>query len=228
MSTPEANDVRERLLRSALSLAAAGGWPSASLAAVAKDAGVSLADAYAQFPTRLSILSGLLGRTDRRVLADGPADADDAPRDRLFDILMRRFDALAADREGMRAIVRDMPGDPLNALLLAPCFAASMAWMLEAAGLPSTGVGGSLRVKGLAVVYLATLRTWLDDDSIDMAKTMAALDRNLQRADALARRLPLRSRHRPVGDVSPPDAPPSPPPGAPPGPPEPSPSPVAG
>lgn len=209
MSMPEDNDVRERLLGSALALAAAGGWRSASLAAVAADAGVPLAEAYAVFPTRLSILSGLLGRTDRRVLEGGPAEADDTPRDRLFDILMRRFDALAADREGVRAIVRDMPGDPLNALLLAPCFAASMAWMLEAAGLSAAGLGGSLRVKGLAVVYLATLRVWLDDDSIDMAKTMAALDRNLQRADQLARRLPLRSRRRPVGDVAPP--PPAPP-----------------
>jgi AcrR family transcriptional regulator len=208
---PEDDDVRERLLRSALTLAAAGGWRAASLAAVAEDAGVSLADAYAAFPTRLSLLAGLLSRTDRQVLADGPADADDTPRDRLFDILMRRFDALAADRDGMRAIVRDMPGDPLNALLLAPCFAASMAWMLEAAGLPATGIGGSIRVKGLAIVYLATLRTWLDDDSIDMAKTMAALDRNLQRADSLARRLPLRSRHRPVGDVSRDAPPPTPP-----------------
>lgn len=203
MSMPEDDDVRGRLLRSALTLAAAGGWHSASLAAVAADAGVSLGDAHAAFPTRLALLGGLLSRTDRQVLADGPADIDDAPRDRLFDILMRRFDALAADGEGMRAIVRDMPGDPLNALLLAPCFAASMAWMLEAAGLPATGIGGSLRVKGLAIVYLTTLRTWLDDDSIDMAKTMAALDRNLQRADSVARRLPLRSRHRPVGDVSP-------------------------
>jgi AcrR family transcriptional regulator len=226
VSTPEANDVRESLLNSALAVAAAGGWPSASLAAVAKDAGVSLADAYAHFPTRLSILAGLLARTDRKVLADGPAESDDAPRDRLFEILMRRFDALAADRDGMRAIVRDMPGDPLNALLLAPCFAASMAWMLEAAGLPATGVGGSLRVKGLAIVYLATLRTWLDDDSIDMAKTMATLDRNLQRADSLARRLPLRSRHRPVGDVAPPSAPPESP-GSP-SEPSPSPSPAGG
>ncbi len=211
MSMPEDNDVRERLLRSALTLAAAGGWRSTSLATVAAGADVPLAEAYAVFPTRLSILSGLLGRTDKRVLADGPADVDDAPRDRLFDILMRRFDALEADREGMRAIVRDMPGDPLNALLLAPCFAASMAWMLEAAGMPATGIGGSLRVKGLAVVYLATLRTWLDDDSIDMAKTMAALDRNLQRANSLARRLPLRSRHRPVGDLSPSSQPAAPP-----------------
>lgn len=207
MSTPEDDDLRERLLRSALTIAATGGWRSASLAIVAADAGASLAEAYGVIPTRLSILSGLLSRTDRRVLADGPADPDDAPRDRLFDILMRRFDALAADRDGVRAIVRDMPGDPLNALLLAPCFAASMAWMLEAAGLPAVGIGGSLRVKGLALVYLATLRTWLDDDSIDMARTMAALDRNLQRADSLARRLPLRSRPRPVGDLSTPSAP---------------------
>jgi hypothetical protein len=71
------------------------------------------------------------------------------------------------------------------------------------------------------------LRTWLDDDSIDMAKTMATLDRNLQRADTLARRLPLRSRHRPVGDVTPPSSPPGSPPGPPPGPPEPSPAPAA-
>lgn len=208
MPAPEDGDVRERLLQSALKLAATGGWRSASLAAVAADAGVSLADAYVHFPTRLAILGGLLGRTDRKVLADGPADLEDAPRDRLFDILMRRFDALAADREGVAAIVRNMPTDPLNALLLAPCFAASMAWMLEAAGLSAAGIGGSLRVKGLAIVYLATLRTWLDDDSIDMAKTMAALDRNLQHADSLARRLPMHSRQRPASDLATPAEPP--------------------
>lgn len=193
----------------ALARAAAGGWRSASFAAVAADADVSLVDAYTAFPTRLDLLAGLLARTDRRVLEGGPADPEDSPRDRLFDIVMRRFDALASVRDGVVAIIQAMPGDPLMAMQLAPSFAASMAWMLEAAGLATTGVAGSLRVKGLAVVYLATLRTWLDDDSIDMAKTMAALDRNLQRADQLARRLPLRSRRRPVGDVAPP--PPAPP-----------------
>ncbi len=194
-------------MHSALKRAAAGGWQSASLAAVAADAGVSLVDAYAVFPTRFALLAGLLARTDRQVLVAGPADPEDMPRDRLFDILMRRFDALAAERDGVVAIVRALPGDPLTAVQLAPGFAASIAWMLEAAGLSTTGVVGSLRVKGLAVVYLATLRTWLDDDSLDMAKTMAALDRNLQRAELLARRLP--GPLRPVKDpeTEPPSAP---------------------
>ncbi len=185
-------------MRSALKRAAAGGWQSASLAALAADADVSLVDAYTVFPTRLALLAGLLARTDRQVLEAGPADPEDNPRDRLFDILMRRFDALAAERDGVVAIVRALPGDPLTAVQLALGFAASIAWMLEAAGLSTTGVVGSLRVKGLAVVYLATLRTWLDDDSLDMAKTMAALDRNLQRAESLARRLP--GPLRPVKD----------------------------
>lgn len=183
-------DVRERLMRSALALAGDGGWEATALAAVATRADATLIEAYTAFPTRFALLVGLLTRTDRQVLEDGPADADDSPHDRLFDILMRRFDALAAERDGVVAIVRALPGDPLTALMLAPSFAASMSWMLEAAGISTAGLLGSLRVKGLAVVYLATLRIWLDDDSLDMAKTMAALDRNLQRADSLARRLP--------------------------------------
>ncbi|MBL8658967.1 MAG: hypothetical protein JNM75_04340 [Rhodospirillales bacterium] len=211
-------DCRERIMHAALARAAAGGWRSASFAAVAADADVSLVDAYSAFPTRLALLAGLLARTDRRVLEDGPADPEDSPRDRLFDIVMRRFDALAAVRDGMVAIVREMPGDPLTAMQLAPSFAASMAWMLEAAGLATTGVAGSLRVKGLAVVYLATLRTWLDDDSIDMAKTMAALDRNLRRAESLARFLPGPSR--PANDPA--AGPANPPPAA-----DPEPSPTA-
>lgn len=211
MSADE-RDIREKLTRSALALAGDSGWQAVSLAGVAAHAHVSLLDAYNAFPTRLALLAGLLAHTDRQVLEAGPADPEDRPRDRLFEILMRRFDALAAERDGVATIVRALPGDPLTALMLAPGFAASMAWMLEAAGLATTGIVGSLRVKGLAVVYIATLRVWLDDDSMDMAKTMAALDRNLQRAESLAQRLPGPLRPVDGPDVDPPlpPAPPSP------------------
>ena len=35
------------------------------------------------------------------------------------------------------------------------------------------------------VVWLATIRVWMDDDSPDLARTMAALDRHLRRADRM-------------------------------------------
>ncbi len=58
-----------------------------------------------------------------------------------------------------------------------------MAWMLEAAGLSSAGIRGRFRVRALAVLYLCVLRVFVRDDSEDLAKTMAALDRRLRQAE---------------------------------------------
>jgi hypothetical protein len=72
----------------------------------------------------------------------------------------------------------------------APDFARSMTWMLEAAGVSTAGVPGNLRVKGLAAVYLNTLRIWIGDESVDQSRTMAALDRGLRELEGIGRRLP--------------------------------------
>ena len=181
----------ERLIEAALGLAAETGWQQVSLAAVAQRAGVSLVSAYEAFPDKRALFDGIIGRIDRRVLFDGPAAGEDSPRDRLFEILMRRFDALQADRSGMVAILRGLPMDPLAALAAAPALARSVAWILEAAGLSAQGIVGFMRVKAIALVYLAALRVWLNDDSPDMARTMAMVDRGLREAEGFARRCPF-------------------------------------
>lgn len=181
----------ERLIEAALGLAAETGWQQLSLAAAAQRAEVSLVSAYEAFPDKRALLEGIIGRVDRAVLRDGPASAEDSPRDRLFEILMRRFDALQADRAGMVAILRGLPLDPLAAIAALPALARSMAWILEAAGLSAQGIAGSLRIKAIAVVYLAALRVWLNDDSPDMARTMSMVDRGLREAEGLARRFPF-------------------------------------
>ena len=66
--------------------------------------------------------------------------------------------------------------------------------MLEVADLASDRCKGVIRVNGLIGIYLATLRVWLKDDSDDMAKTMAALDRRLRRVDSLLGRFGPRRR----------------------------------
>jgi hypothetical protein len=68
-----------------------------------------------------------------------------------------------------------------------------MAAMLETARISSSGMKGLIRTKGLAAIYLATLRVWLKDDSPDMAKTMASLDGYLRRVEGMAGRLTGRS-----------------------------------
>ena len=67
---------------------------------------------------------------------------------------------------------------------------AAPAWMLEAAGIGSGGLAGRMRAAGLAVVYARAFRAWLEDDSADLGKTMAALDRGLAQAERWASVLP--------------------------------------
>ena len=62
----------------------------------------------------------------------------------------------------------------------------SMAWMLEAAHLSSDGVAGKIKIAGLTGLWLRCMTAWIVDDSKDMSRTMAALDRSLGRVDLWA------------------------------------------
>lgn len=184
------NPIADGMLDTALGLIAASGWRTLTMAEIAEAAGVSLAEVYRSFPTKAHLLAELVARTDLAVLAGPPADPSEAPRDRLFDVLMRRFDALQPHRDAYLRLMRELPLDPPAMLVFLPRLALTMSWMIEAAGLSATGPAGWLRWQGLAVLYLDALRAWARDDSPDLARTMARLDRGLARADALARRLP--------------------------------------
>lgn len=195
MPRKSATAPRERIVDAALALAAAEGWRDVTLSAIAAKAGVDLASVHAEFPVKASILDAWLRRIESRVLAGGPVDADDSPRDRLFEILMRRYDAMAPHKAAVAAILRDAI-DPWTLAVGIPALARSMTWMLEAAGLSSSGIAGLLRTKGLALVCLETTRVWVDDDTPDQSRTMATLDRALRRAESILNT--LRRRRRPT------------------------------
>ena len=163
------------------------GWHGLTMRAVADEAGMSLAELRRQTPSPLHLLAAHQQMVDAAVLEGTVEDLGSTARDRLFDVLMRRLDALQPDRPGVVRLLRDLPRSPLLTLWLAPRNAGSMAWMLEAAGLNAAGPAGMLRVQGLGAVWLTVLRSWEQDESEDLSVTMAALDRALDQADRVAR-----------------------------------------
>jgi AcrR family transcriptional regulator len=185
----QADTSPDRIIDATMELIAGRGWRNLALADIAAATGLSLAQLYAVFPSKLAVLDAFERRVNEQTLS-GEVGADETIRDRLFDLVMRRLDALAPHKPAIRALLRDLPRDPSVALCAGPRFLNAMRWMAESAGVETGGLGGILRVKGLAAVYLATLRAWLSDDSADNAKTMAALDRALKQAEFFARSLP--------------------------------------
>jgi AcrR family transcriptional regulator len=184
--TPE-----ERLVDAALALAERQGWRRTGLAEIAAEAGVSLAEAYALHRGKGAILRAFQRRIDQTALAGLGRERGASARERLFDLLMRRFDALKPHKAAVRAILRDSVGQPVSILGLVG-LERSMRWMLEAAEIRTGGCAGRLLVHLTAALYLSVLRVFLNDDSEDLGRTMAALDRGLRRGEALCRFLPNR------------------------------------
>ncbi len=191
VGAPEGDPVNERecILDAALDLAAAQGWSEVALSAIAKRAGCSLSALRAHVEDKSDILALLGRRIDRRTLDNaGEPDPSVSARDRLFDILMERLDVLNERRAAIVSILDSFRCDPKQAVISCPHLARSMNWMLEAAGEDTQGIRGALKVAGLTAIYIKTLRVWRDDESPDLARTMAALDRDLSRAGRLASR----------------------------------------
>lgn len=176
---------RDAVIDAAMALVAERGWARTAFADIAQAAGLSIAELYRLFPDRWSILAAFTARVDLAVLEVGDPEATDPPRDRLFDLLMRRFDALSPHRPAMRAIAEDARRDPLLALGGGARLLRSMALTLDAAGIGTAGLRGRLRAKALTALYLSVLRIWMEDESPDMSVTMAGLDRRLTRFDRI-------------------------------------------
>lgn len=175
---------KDRVLDAALGLAARRPWQEVSLHDIAAEAHVSLAELHAAFRDKIDLLVALADRTDRQVLESIDAEmTGEPPRERLFDVMMARFDVLRPHRSAIRSIAHALSRSPADLIRLREAGMRSMVWTLEAAGIDSGGQLGLVRAQGLAVVFARVLRVWLEDDDPGMAKTMVALDRRLREGE---------------------------------------------
>lgn len=182
---------------------AAIGWRELSYVDVVTASGLPMAEAYRIYQSKMGVLIGVVQATDRALLESiGEEPLDGSPRDRLFDLIMRRFDQHAAHKAAFSALLNDLRHHPFEALCLSARVERSMALLLDLAGVPSSGLRGALRAKALAGLYLYVLRHWLKDESADSAATMALLDKRLEQVERLLgfiRR--ARPHHRRAGET---------------------------
>ena len=158
------------------------------LAEIAGRAGVTLSQLRGEFGSTLAILAAHIKEIDREVLAGGDADmAEEPPRERLFDVLMRRLEVLAPHKDAVRSLLRSARRNPRPGAgaqrhggALAAMDAdrrrhrrvrARTAWCAR---------------KALALLFARVLRIWVDDDDPGLDRTMAALDRALARGQRWA------------------------------------------
>ena len=172
--TPETGN-RDKLIEAFMGLLAERRFEELGFGDLAARAGVSLVACRTEFGSMLAVLAAHAKEIDRKVLAGLDSDlADELPRERLFDVLMRRLEALAPHKGAIRSLLRSARRNPPLALALNGITMQSMQWMLTAADIDAAGPGGALRAQGVALLYASALRTWVDDDDPGLARATIA------------------------------------------------------
>ncbi|MDB5649685.1 MAG: TetR family transcriptional regulator [Hyphomicrobiales bacterium] len=198
-------DKRKEIIVALIELAAEHRWEDITMTDVAARAGLTLSDFRDFFPSKGAILAAFSRMIDKVVL-DGTSDdlTAEPAKERLFDVLMRRLDAMAPYREGLQGVMEWARRDPVSAVALNQVAVNSMRFMLEAADISAEGPVGSIKLQGLVLAWSRVLDVWFRDDDPAYARTMAALDRELTRGQRLVARAedvnrlaaPLRSLAR--------------------------------
>ncbi|MBS41275.1 MAG: hypothetical protein CMM83_06125 [Rhodospirillales bacterium] len=188
----ESSNIRSKIIKAALKCASEVRWKKVSLLMIAEEVDLPLAEIYKHFPSKLAVVGALLERsTDLIFSRDEPYSSNEPVHDRLLDNILKRFEILEEDKQAIVSIVKDTKFDPLANLFLAPKLFNSMAQTLEKSGINSSGLVGMMRIKGVTVIYLMAFNIWMHDNSPDLEKTMAFLDRRLKQAVQIASVLPL-------------------------------------
>lgn len=175
---------RDRIIEALMALLAEQPFERIGFGDIAGRAGVSLAQLRGEFSSALAILAAHIKEIDRKVLAGGESDmAEEPARERLFDVLMRRLEVLSSYKQAVRSLLRSSTRNPGLALALNGLGVRSQQWMLTAADIKASGPKGMMRSQGLALLFARVLCVWVDDQDPGLARTMAALDRELARGE---------------------------------------------
>ncbi|MGO4705497.1 TetR/AcrR family transcriptional regulator [Microvirga sp. 2MCAF38] len=184
--TPSAGSKKEAIVQALMKLAAERSWNEIGIADIAHAADVSLADFRDLFPSKGAILGAFSCMIDRKVLEGTTSDlAAEPARERVFDVMMRRLDALAPYKASLKRIAHTLSLDPLSLASLNRAAVNSQRFMLASAGISTDGALGALKLQGAVLVFGKTMRTWLHDDDPSFSRTMARLDRELRRGESV-------------------------------------------
>lgn len=186
-----------RALEAALELAQSRSWASLTLIEIAAHGSIDLADLYG-VASKDTLTDALESWSDRAMSAE-PIDQEDLPQERLFDVIMRRFEHMEPYRAAILSLMQARNRSSQRRLALVGARHKSADWALSCAGLDH-GSAAEHTAQKLAIAWIIgrTERAWRKDESGDFAQTMAVLDAELKKAEERFDRLRrFRGRAKP-------------------------------
>jgi AcrR family transcriptional regulator len=180
----------DKLTDALMEIISRDGWQAATLDKIAELSGVTLGDMAGEIHSRFDLLDHFGRTANARALKIADEEGgSQAVRDKLFSVLMARFDVVLPHKAAIRNLRSAARRDPGLALYFAKSVPTYLSFLLEASGVSTASPRGFIKARGFTALYLKVVQVWLDDETEDQAKTMAAVDKMLGQAETWAKRM---------------------------------------
>lgn len=186
------------LVAHAFELIAADGWRALTITKLANRAELPVDQVYAQISGKGDLIRQFGDRMDALTFAYNPADMVElTSKERLFELLMRRFDALKAFRPAFLEVQRRRELDCVAVSALGCRLDRLAERLLDACESQLSGPRRRVARRLVMAIYAKVFSVWLKDDTQDLASTMAELDKRLGQLETLSKLSnPFRARQR--------------------------------
>ena len=181
-------NTNKKIISATLKLAETITWQKITMEEIAKAAKVEPSILLQSFSSKLSILDAFNRHLDAEITQEfAKTKKWGSVREQLFDIIMARFDTLNSYKRALRSIYKTtVPYDLRASIRGLNNVTNSMKIVLDISKISTITPLGCIRTKLLSAIFIRSFGAWLNDDSADMAKTMAKLDSDLAKAEKLS------------------------------------------
>ena len=167
------------------------GWTKFSLLQFSKTEKISIQDLKTFFRNKDHILERFSKMIDHKV--ESNIDVEEmkstSNKDNLFELIMLRLEAMQTYKVALKNILSSAKEQPIILKKLSKNIINSLDFYLELSSYYDDTPVDFLKKNAIFFIYSLTFRVWLNDESDDLSKTMAELDKFLSMADKANERI---------------------------------------
>ena len=160
------------------------GWSAFNLKDFAYDLKIPYETLLCHIPDKTALVTRVLEQTAQETRDATPPLETECTKDQLLDLILSHLDKLEPFKPALMLLENDFAS--INTPKVWGCLEGiSRSFMIKASLRPA-GLLGHLKVQGLTGIYLATLQTWIHDDTAGLESTMLFLDKRLREGEELS------------------------------------------
>ena len=161
------------------------GWEEFSLEKLSTKEKIPINDLKVFFKCKNSIVDKFSRMIDKNIESKLRIEdfKDSSKKDILFELIMMRFDEMESFKGSLLKILDVSKNKPLLISIITKNVMNTMDFFLELSNSYNNYAFDILKKNFLFIIYSISFKTWLSDDTEDLSKTMAELDKLLSTAE---------------------------------------------